>query len=144
MSPRSGVSWNPPTALDRPIACSPCLDTSTSHTQHHLWKLSPTYLATIETCYQSSDKLVWIIRQSMSQSCLKYLWGHDEPVRALPQIPPKGRAALPAPGRHCAAYVQGRFRFRESQTAAVHGRFSPILSETSVIQGFCFSPLHQL
>lgn len=70
MSLMSAVSWKLLLALDVAIACSRYLDTSISHTQRHLWKLSPTDLVTVETCYQSSDKLVWIIWQR-SKVCLR-------------------------------------------------------------------------
>lgn len=57
------VSWKLLTALDVPTARTSYLGASISYTQHHPWKLSPIDLVTVETCYQSPDKSVWIAWQ---------------------------------------------------------------------------------
>lgn len=81
------VSWKLPIALNTLIACSLYLDISISYTQHHLWKLPPTDLVTVETCNQSSDKLVWIILQR-SKICLSTAWSTLRQTLSL-QAPPQ-------------------------------------------------------
>lgn len=81
----SAVPWKLLIVLDIPNPCSTYLDTSISYTQCHLWKSSPVDLVTVETCYQSSDKSVWIIWHSMSQSCLKHVEGCMEFADPFPR-----------------------------------------------------------
>lgn len=106
-------------ALDMLTACFPYQDISISRTQHHLWKLSPNDLVTVETCYQSLDKFVWIIWQSLRAVRNVFmdawnLWG-------LPQIPVKRLGTCeqhcppeqPCPAQKSPLYMKDHFRFRE-------------------------------
>lgn len=149
MSLMSAVSWKLLIALDVAIACSRYLDTSISHTQRHLWKLSPTDLVTVETCYQSSDKLVWIIWQC-SKVCLRAVWNVLRGVMSLegpfPRSPqrPEQHCPLPNGTVRCLCKVTS-----DSETARDKQLRSMVASplaflKKSVTQGFCFSSLHQL